>query len=97
MAIVRAHVWASGRVQGVGFRDFVYRQAVPLGVAGFVRNLPDHRVEVVAEGPRPGVEALIDAIRKGPSGASVREVEVVWEAPQGESRFLIRTGGMVHD
>lgn len=95
--VVRAHLWISGQVQGVGFRYHVHRHAVPLGVAGFVRNLPDRRVEVVAEGPAEAVNALVDAVRNGPPGAAVQSLDLVWEAPLGESDFVIRTGGVIHD
>jgi acylphosphatase len=87
---VRVHVWISGRVQGVGFRFFVQRRAHQVGVAGFVRNLPDGRVEATAEGPVRAVQELIDAVRTGPPGAVVTSVELTWEAPHDESRYVIR-------
>ncbi|MDR7484255.1 MAG: acylphosphatase [Armatimonadota bacterium] len=90
---VRAHLWIKGRVQGVGFRFFVHRRASALGTAGFVRNLADGRVEVVAEGSPEAVAALIDDVRAGPPGARVQDVEVTWEAPRGEGGFAIRTDG----
>lgn len=90
-SIVRARLWVSGRVQGVGFRFFVQRAARSLGLAGFVRNLSDRRVEVVVEGPRADVDALVEAVRAGPPGAAVAAVDVVWETPGGEAGFTIRT------
>jgi acylphosphatase len=84
-------------VQGVGFRYHVQRHAVTLGVAGFVRNLPDRRVEVAAEGSPRAVRMLIEAVQDGPPGAVVQSVDVVWEAPRGETDFVIRTGGVIHD
>jgi acylphosphatase len=84
-------------VQGVGFRYHVQRHAVTLGVAGFVRNLPDRRLEVAAEGPSAAVQALIEAVKDGPPGAAVQAVDVVWEAPRGASEFMIETGGVIHD
>lgn len=91
-SIVRAHLWVRGRVQGVGFRFFVQRTARSLGLAGFVRNLPDRRVEVAAEGPRTDVDALVEAVRAGPPGAAVAAVDLVWEPPCGEAGFSVRTG-----
>ncbi len=87
---VRAHVWVRGHVQGVGFRFFVQRQALHLGLVGFVRNLRDRRVEVVVEGPADTVEALIAAVRRGPAGASVSDVDLVWEALHHDASFVIR-------
>ncbi len=88
---IRVHLWIRGHVQGVGFRFFVQRRAQQLGLAGFVRNLRDRRVEVAVEGPRDHVEVLIDAVRDGPSGASVSDVEVRWEAPHHVADFVILT------
>ena len=74
----------SGRVQGVGFRYFAERAARKAGVAGWVRNLPDGRVEAVFEGPRADVQALVDWCHEGPPSARVEQVEVQWEPPQDE-------------
>jgi acylphosphatase len=84
-------MWVSGRVHGVGFRAFVWHRAFTLGLAGFVRNLRDRRVEVVAEGPGPSVAALVEAVRRGPVGARVDGVDLVWETPRQEAGFVIRT------
>lgn len=65
----------SGRVQGVGYRWFTLRQAQTLGVRGWVSNLPDGRVEVVAEGPSAALESLDAALRMGPRMARVDGVE----------------------
>jgi acylphosphatase len=65
----------AGRVQGVGFRAFVAREARALGLAGFVRNLADGRVEVVAAGAAAAVAALRDACGRGPAGARVDRIE----------------------
>ncbi|MCS7275961.1 MAG: acylphosphatase [Dehalococcoidia bacterium] len=82
MASLRAIV--RGRVQGVGFRDFVWRRARFLGLSGYVRNLPDGRsVEVVAEGERQALEQLLEYLREGPRAARVDEVEVHWGQPSG--------------
>jgi acylphosphatase len=64
-----------GRVQGVGYRWFVSREADRLGVRGFARNLVDGSVEVVAHGSDESLRALEQAIRKGPSYAHVSNVE----------------------
>ncbi len=65
------HVIASGRVQGVGFRHFVRHTADAQGCAGWVRNLPDGRVEAVVAGPAHAVQATLDAIARGPDAARV--------------------------
>jgi acylphosphatase len=71
-----------GRVQGVGYRDFVYMRARFLGLRGYVRNLPDMRsVEVVAEGDRAGLKQLLDHLREGPRGARVDGLDVTWGEP----------------
>ena len=73
-----------GRVQGVGYRDFVYMRARFLGLRGYVRNLPDMRsVEVVAEGDRASLEQLLDYLRDGPRGARVDGIDVTWGEPSG--------------
>jgi acylphosphatase len=80
-----------GRVQGVGFRDFVWRRARFLGLVGYVRNLPDGRsVEVVAEGQRDDLEQLLEFLRSGPPAARVEQVDVEWgEATDRFQRFVI--------
>ncbi|MDP2948197.1 MAG: acylphosphatase [Chloroflexota bacterium] len=79
----------SGRVQGVNFRDFVWRRANFLGVRGYVRNLPDMRsVEVVAEGERGKLEQLLEYLREGPRGARVNTIDVQWGEASGRfTRF----------
>jgi acylphosphatase len=80
-----------GRVQGVGYRFFVRRVAVSLGLRGYVRNLLDGAVETVAEGTRGDLEALLAALWRGPSGARVDAVETSWtEATGAFSGFAIR-------
>jgi len=64
----------SGLVQGVGYRYFVYRQAVRMGLRGFVRNQPDGSVEVVAEGTPDALRELEDLLRRGPAHAQVIRV-----------------------
>jgi acylphosphatase len=65
----------SGMVQGVGFRWFVARHARALGLAGYARNLPDGRVEVVVSGPEESLPALEQLLRAGPANAQVERVE----------------------
>ena len=80
-----------GRVQGVGYRFFVRRAAMALGLRGYVRNLPDGAVETVAEGTRGDLETLLRALWHGPSGARVDGVEASWaEASGAYSGFAIR-------
>jgi acylphosphatase len=67
-----------GRVQGVGFRYFVHQRAESLGLAGWVRNRPDGALELEAEGARAALEALLEAVRRGPGGARVTSVDEVW-------------------
>lgn len=78
----RVRVLYSGTVQGVGFRRRALRCQDGLGLAGFVRNLADGRVELVAEGPRSRVERLLEAIR-GDLGPLIDDADVVWSAPEG--------------
>jgi len=87
---VRAHVYVSGRVQGVFFRYRTSELAGRLGVGGWVRNLPDGRVEAVFEGEKEKVEEMLEFCRRGPPGARVEGVEVEWEEPRGEEGFRIR-------
>jgi acylphosphatase len=87
---VRAHVWISGRVQGVFFRASTVDEAVARGVDGWVRNSSDGWVETVCEGERSAVEAMIAWCRKGPPAARISSVEVVWEEPKGEHGFEVR-------
>lgn len=86
---IRAHVVISGRVQGVGYRYSTMDEAHRLGVNGWVRNLPDRRVEAVFEGSREVVEEMICWCHKGPSGAVVKDVAVAYSEPEGLLRFKI--------
>lgn len=90
MSLVRRRLLVSGQVQGVFFRDRCRREAAAAGVAGWVRNLPDGRVEVVAEGEVEAVERLQRWCREGSSQAQVASVEVVDEDPEGLSGFSTR-------
>jgi acylphosphatase len=80
----RAHVFVSGRVQGVFFRDHTRRWATSLGLTGWVRNLLDSRVEVLAEGEKERLEDLVARLKQGPPMSEVRGVEVTWEDFRGE-------------
>jgi acylphosphatase len=79
-----------GRVQGVGYRYFVMREAETLGVAGFARNCPDGSVEVVAEGPDEALSALESRLREGPTFARVTGLLRAAIAPRGDQGFHIR-------
>ncbi len=89
MSEVRVHVFVSGRVQGVWFRDSTWREADRLGICGWVRNLPDGRVEAVYEGPRAAVEELLSWTNRGPERADVAGVEIHDEPPRGEKGFKV--------
>jgi acylphosphatase len=90
MVNVRAHVFASGRVQGVFFRQKTKQQAEDRGITGWVSNLEDGRVEAVFEGEEDAVKALVDFCRKGPKGAVVTDFVVKWEAFKREfQRFQV--------
>lgn len=82
--------FVQGRVQGVGYRYFVHREAERLGVAGFARNLPDGRVEVVAEGTDDALAELEAKLKDGPAFSSVSGVERIAIAPRGDHGFHIR-------
>ena len=87
----RAHVVYSGRVQGVGFRYSAREVACGFEVTGFIRNLPDGRVEMVAEGDEEEAKAFLAAIHDGLLGSYIRGSDVSWMAATGEfNRFEIR-------
>ena len=75
----QAHLFISGSVQGVGFRYFVRLQANALQLCGFVRNLPDGRVEIVVQGSKKNIEALMTKCLTGPEASQVEMVNVTWE------------------
>jgi acylphosphatase len=87
--VVRYRVLVSGRVQGVFFRDTCRRLAVENGVTGWVRNLPDGRVEAVFEGTAEDVGRLVEWARHGPRLAAVDRVTVEPEQPEGLRAFLV--------
>jgi acylphosphatase len=89
----RFHAIIRGRVQGVAFRAFAEERAAAYGLTGYVQNLGNGDIEVVAEGDKALLEEFLADVRKGPVGARVREVIVNWEGPRGEFReFSIRFG-----
>ncbi|MCC6340136.1 MAG: acylphosphatase [Acidimicrobiia bacterium] len=88
-APVRRRVVVTGRVQGVWFRESCRREAVAVGVAGWVRNASDGTVEAVLEGPPAAVERVVRWCRSGPSGARVEAIDVSVESPVGERGFRV--------
>ena len=91
MSKVRAHIFVSGRVQGVFFRFETRRKARKLGLYGFVQNLSDGRVEAVLEGEKEKVEKLIKWAKRGPFFAKVDNIEIKEEEYQNEfDEFEIR-------
>lgn len=88
--VKRFHALISGRVQMVMFRNFTERIADRLGIVGMVKNLPDGKVEVFAEGEEKVLQELLEAIRRGPQLARVDAIELEWTDPIGnETEFLI--------
>jgi acylphosphatase len=88
---VRAHVIVSGRVQGVFFRARTRDEARNHGVRGWVRNLPDDRVEAVFEGDRTAVQQVLDWCHRGPPDAYVDDVDLTWEHTTGQDQtFEVR-------
>ncbi len=88
---VRAHVFISGRVQGVAYRIETKWAAERFGVCGWVRNLPDGSVEAVFEGAPEKVDEILAWCRRGPALAKVEAVDVRWESDAGEFvRFDVR-------
>lgn len=87
----RAHLYVSGRVQGVCFRANTRDWAQANNVSGWVRNLLDGRVEAVLEGEEEDVKKVISLVKKGPASAFVKEVRMNWEDYQGEFKeFEVR-------
>ena len=82
--IRRAHIFFSGRVQGVGFRYTTEKIALGIGLVGWVKNTPDNRVEVVCEGADAKIQLLIDGIKQSPLGPHIKKTVCDWERPTGE-------------
>jgi acylphosphatase len=87
--VKRVHVVVSGRVQGVFFRATCARLAREAGLNGYVRNVPDGRVEAAFEGPDAAVDRLVAWCRRGPERAAVEAVDVIEERPAGETTFRV--------
>jgi acylphosphatase len=87
--VIRRRVIVHGLVQGVFFRDTLWRRAVASGVAGWVHNKHDGTVEAVLEGERDAVERLVAFCREGPRGARVDRVDMTTEEPEGLAGFRV--------
>ena len=91
--VARLEATVRGRVQGVGFRYFVVRRALALGVVGWVANAPDGSVRCVAEGDPADLDSLAESLRTGPLGAVVEAVDAVRMPGTGRfERFSVRSG-----
>jgi acylphosphatase len=90
---VRLDATVTGRVQGVGFRYFVLREAMALRLDGWVANTPDGSVQCVVEGPRADLEMLLERLREGPSAAIVARISEAWMPATGTlGPFAVRSG-----
>ncbi len=84
------HVMLDGRVQGVGYRFYAQKIAASIGLVGEIKNLPDGRVEVIAEGDESMLKSFITKLRQGPVSADVRSVDVDWhEATNSYKEFFV--------
>ena len=92
MFITRVHVFITGRVQGVYFRDFTKREAEKLHINGWVRNLNDGRVEAVFEGPKENLSKMIDWCHKGSPNSRVDKVALLWETQEEQYNKFSITG-----
>jgi acylphosphatase len=90
MKLTQAHVFISGKVQGVGYRYFTHRTATQLGLTGWVRNLPDARVEAVFQGSGDKVEQMICWCHRGSPSAVVDQVTVAYEPIADFQSFEIK-------
>ena len=92
--VARLDAVVHGRVQGVGYRYFAWREAQDLDLEGWVANEADGSVRCVAQGPRPRVEALLQRLEAGPPGAIVDHVRATWLPASGPlGPFSVRSGG----
>jgi acylphosphatase len=90
MQVLQVHVLISGVVQGVGYRFTTDRVAQQLSLKGWVRNLPDGRVEALFEGSQEQIDQMLTWCHQGPAGARVTEVLVNYREPEGHRGFEIR-------
>jgi len=86
--LVRAHIFVEGLVQGVFFRSNTRKKARELNVKGWVKNLPDGRVEAVLEGEKQKVKDLIEWTKRGPSAARVNNVDAKLQEYKGEFKIF---------
>lgn len=85
----QAHIFVAGFVQGVGYRVFTKKNAQKLSLTGWVKNLPDRRVEAVVQGSEGNIQKLIVACKKGPYFSEVKGVAVEWEMPKDEFKEFV--------
>lgn len=88
--LIRAHVIVSGTVQGVGYRYSTMREAKQRGITGWVRNLPDGRVEAVFEGTEENVREMISWCNQGPPASVVKDIFLEYQKPEELRQFDIR-------
>lgn len=86
---MQAHIFILGFVQGVGLRRFIQGKARKSGLKGYVTNLSDGRVEVVAKGSKEKIEELIKIIEKGSFFADVKSIQLEWEKEENFEDFII--------
>jgi acylphosphatase len=85
----RLTILVSGQVQGVGFRAFIKRTALDLGLSGYAENLSDGRVEVIAEGQKSELEYLLVKLKNGPAHAVVAHLDIGWSKETGLEGFYV--------
>jgi acylphosphatase len=91
--LARVEAVVHGRVQGVGFRYFAWREAQDLDLEGWVANEPDGSLRCLAQGPRDRVEAFLARLETGPAGALVERVSAMWMPASGAlGPFAVRSG-----
>jgi len=89
--MMRCRIYVYGYVQGIGFRSFTKKRADEIKLSGFVRNLPDKRVEIIVEGDETRINDFVRRLNEGPFGSRVERTEIRWEKPSTEFRgFEIR-------